>query len=55
MGWRFTGDGMRLVLSRDIPSLVGSRVAPVVQDFLKDAGLSFANIGTTSCIPVAPK
>ena len=35
---------MRLVLSRDIPSLVGSCVAPVVQDFLKDAGLSFANI-----------
>jgi alkylresorcinol/alkylpyrone synthase len=44
MGWRFTGDGMRLVLSRDIPSLVGSRVAPVVHDFLSDAGLSFANI-----------
>ena len=44
MGWRFTEDGMRLVLSRDIPSLVGSRVAPVVQDFLQDAGLSFANI-----------
>jgi alkylresorcinol/alkylpyrone synthase len=44
MGWRFTDDGMRLVLSRDIPSLVGSRVAPVVQDFLSEAGLSFANI-----------
>ena len=44
MGWRFTDDGMRLVLSRDIPSLVGSRVAPVVQDFLSDAGLSFTNI-----------
>ena len=44
MGWRFTDDGMRLVLSRDIPSLVASHVAPVVQDFLRDAGLSFANI-----------
>jgi alkylresorcinol/alkylpyrone synthase len=44
MGWRFTDDGMRLVLSRDIPSLVGSRVAPVVHDFLSDAGLSFKNI-----------
>jgi alkylresorcinol/alkylpyrone synthase len=44
MGWRFTDDGMRLVLSRDIPSLVGSRVAPVVHDFLSDAGLSFAHI-----------
>jgi alkylresorcinol/alkylpyrone synthase len=44
MGWRFTDDGMRLVLSRDIPSLVGSRVAPVVHDFLNDAGLSIASI-----------
>ncbi len=44
MGWRFTDDGMRLVLSRDIPSLVASHVAPVVQDFLRDAGLSIANI-----------
>src|SRR4029453_2104004 len=44
MGWRFTDDGMRLVLSRDVPSLVGSHVAPVVHDFLRDAGLSFANI-----------
>jgi alkylresorcinol/alkylpyrone synthase len=44
MGWRFTGDGMRLVLSRDIPKLVGSHVAPVVQEFLRDAGLSVANI-----------
>jgi len=44
MGWRFTDDGMRLVLSRDIPSLVGSRVAPVVHEFLSDAGLSIASI-----------
>jgi alkylresorcinol/alkylpyrone synthase len=44
MGWRFTDDGMRLVLSRDIPSLVGSRVAPVVRDFLNDAGLSISSI-----------
>lgn len=44
MGWRFTDDGMRLVLSRDIPSLVGSHVAPVVQDFLANAGLSMSKI-----------
>ena len=44
MGWRFTDDGMRLVLSRDVPSLVGSHVAPVVHDFLGDAGLTFARI-----------
>jgi alkylresorcinol/alkylpyrone synthase len=44
MGWRFTDDGMRLVLSRDIPALVGSRVAPVVHDFLNDARLSFRDI-----------
>jgi alkylresorcinol/alkylpyrone synthase len=44
MGWRFTDDGMRLVLSRDIPSLVGSHVAPVVQDFLTAVGWSIGNI-----------
>jgi alkylresorcinol/alkylpyrone synthase len=40
MGWRFTGDGMRLVLSRDLPGMVASHVAPVVRGFLADAGWS---------------
>jgi alkylresorcinol/alkylpyrone synthase len=55
MGWRFTGDGMRLVLSRNIPSLVGSDVAPVVQEFLRDAGLSVADITHHILHPGGPK
>jgi alkylresorcinol/alkylpyrone synthase len=55
MGWRFTDDGMRLVLSREIPSLVGSHVAPVVRDFVHDAGLSFAGITHHILHPGGPK
>lgn len=40
MGWDFTSDGMRLVLSRDIPDFVGARLAPVVNGFLDAHGLS---------------
>ena len=40
MGWRFTDNGMRLVLSRDIPSFVAASVEPVVARFLGDAGLT---------------
>ncbi len=33
MGWNFTEDGMRLVLSRDIPEFVSQRLAPEVRAF----------------------
>ena len=44
MGWRFTGDGMRLVLSRDVPAFVATNVKPVVTRFLDDQGLCAANL-----------
>ena len=44
MGWDFTEDGMRLVLSREVPSFVGSDVAPVVNQFLDSQGLAFADL-----------
>jgi alkylresorcinol/alkylpyrone synthase len=34
MGWNFTSDGMRLVLSRDIPEFVSREAAPEVRTFL---------------------
>jgi alkylresorcinol/alkylpyrone synthase len=55
MGWRFTSDGMRLVLSRDIPSLVRERVAPVVTDFLRDADMSVQDITHYILHPGGPK
>ena len=43
-GWDFTGDGMRLVLSRDIPQFVSERLAPVVRDFVATSGRSVNEI-----------
>ena len=44
MGWRFTGDGMRLILSRDVPRFVATAVKPVVERFLKDQGVTLSDL-----------
>ena len=44
MGWDFTADGMRLILSRDVPSFVRSDVKPVVDQFLDDQGIELADL-----------
>ena len=44
MGWHFTGDGMRLVLSREVPEFVGTDVKPIVERFLADCDLRLADI-----------
>ena len=44
MGWNFTDDGMRLVLSREVPSFVASGVAPVVERFLDDQQLPLDDV-----------
>ena len=44
MGWHFTEDGMRLVLSREVPSFVRTDVAPVVNQFLDSQGLALADL-----------
>ena len=44
MGWRFTEDGMRLVLSRDVPDFVASDVEPVVTRFLQDHDLGLRDV-----------
>jgi alkylresorcinol/alkylpyrone synthase len=40
MGWDFTSDGMRLVLSKDVCDLVNQRLRPVVEKFVRSAGLA---------------
>jgi alkylresorcinol/alkylpyrone synthase len=55
MGWRFTSDGMRLILSRDIPSLVRERVAPLVDEFLGDVGTTVKEITHHVLHPGGPK
>ncbi len=44
MGWRFTSDGMRLILSRDVPRFVATAVKPVVGQFLEDQGVRLADV-----------
>jgi alkylresorcinol/alkylpyrone synthase len=44
MGWRFTDDGMRLVLSRGVPEFVATTVKPVVEQFLAQQGLTVAEL-----------
>ena len=44
MGWNFTEDGMRLVLSREVPSFVATNVAPVVTQFLHSQGLVLTDL-----------
>lgn len=39
MGWDFTSDGLRLVLSKDVTRFVGEKLRPVVETFLRDAGV----------------
>ena len=55
MGWDFTGDGMRLVLSRDIPQFVSERLAPVVRDFVATSGRSVNEIDHYVLHPGGPK
>ena len=44
MGWRFTGDGMRLILSRAVPGFVATAVKPVVERFLADQGVTLSEV-----------
>ena len=55
MGWEFTSDGMRLILSRDIPAAVAARVAPAVEEFLKGRGLCPRTVTHAILHPGGPK
>lgn len=44
MGWRFTSDGMRLVLSPDVTELLRQKFRPVAEEFLAANGLRVADI-----------
>ncbi len=44
MGWDVCNDGFRIVISRDIPSIVSSFVKPASEQFLRDHELTFDDI-----------
>ncbi|MBI2898792.1 MAG: type III polyketide synthase [Planctomycetes bacterium] len=44
MGWKFTSDGMRLVLSREVPGFVRDQLKPAVERFLMEYALTRSKI-----------
>lgn len=44
MGWSFTSDGMRLLLSKEVTDFVRERLKPVVQRFLSESSLGMDGI-----------
>src|SRR5262249_22702168 len=44
MGWAFTSDGMRLILSKEVTDFIAERLKPVVDRFLADHRVSERDI-----------
>lgn len=55
MGWDVADDGLKVVFSRDIPSLVQNEFRPVAMDFLAAQGLPLAVVGGFVCHPGGAK
>jgi alkylresorcinol/alkylpyrone synthase len=55
MGWNFTSDGMRLVLSGTVPAFVAESVTPVVERFLSDHGVTRSELTHYVLHPGGPK
>ena len=55
MGWDMAEDGMKVVFSRDIPTLVKEDLRPVVDTFLARHGLTLGQIDDFVCHPGGAK
>lgn len=55
MGWDVADDGLKVVFSRDIPTLVHDDFRPVATAFLSDNGLTAADIDGFVCHPGGAK
>lgn len=55
MGWRIGEDGFQVVLSADVPDVVGAHVGGDVDAFLGDHGLGRGDIGAWIAHPGGPK
>jgi alkylresorcinol/alkylpyrone synthase len=55
MGWEVADDGLKVVFSRDIPTLVRDDLRPVIDDFLDRNGMSLAAIDHFVCHPGGAK
>ena len=55
MGWDVADDGLKVVFSRDIPTLVRDDFRPVATDFLAGQGMTAADVGGYVCHPGGAK
>lgn len=55
MGWDVADDGMRAIFSRDIPSLVANGLRPAVDAFLREHGVTVAQIDRVLAHPGGTK
>jgi len=55
MGWRVKEDGLGVLFSRDIPSLVRSEFKPLLESFLEGLGLGRGDLAGTICHPGGAK
>ena len=55
MGWEVGSDGFKVILSADVPEMVGRHLKKDVSTFLHDNGLSAADIGCWICHPGGPR
>lgn len=55
MGWDVADDGLKVVFSRDIPTLVQNDFRPVAIDFLSRNGMTTADVGGFVCHPGGAK
>jgi len=51
MGWRVADDGLGVLFSRDIPTLVRQDMRAAVDDFLAEHGLGFTDLDGFICHP----
>src|SRR5262249_23940235 len=54
-GWNIADDGLEVVFSRDIPTLVGDQMSPLIDGFLRGQGLALSDIDAFACHPGGAK
>ena len=55
MGWDVRSDGLAVLFSRHIPSIVRDEMGPVVREFLRKHGLGLADVSRFLCHPGGAK
>lgn len=55
MGWDVVDDGLKVVFSRDIPSIVRQEVRPAIETFLRQRGMELAELGPIIAHPGGAK